>query len=255
MTSLSGAEAGFEHRARSGRTPGGIRLLGLDLDGTLVDSAPDLCSCLGDALEFVGLSRPTEAQTLAWVGDGVDELLRRALVNAVQSAGTANGEEPAEASERLFARAFAAFSSCYERNLFVRSTLYPAVADTLSRLAECGIKLCCITNKRTHLATALLEQAGIRRHFDLVIGGDSLPDKKPSPVQLEAAATQLGVASPNAVFVGDSDHDFKAARAAGWRFVWAAYGYRRSIEDADESIAVIHAFRELPALLSAANER
>ena len=281
MTSRSGPGAGIDDRTRTGRPLGGIELLGFDLDGTLVDSAPDLSDCLGNALESVGLPRSTEAQTRSWVGDGVDELIRRALANMGQSAqrersaqsppSERSGQsgqsaqsaqscrsvearneraDPTEAVDRLFTPAFAAFASCYERNLFVRITLYPAVADTLSRLAESGVKLCCITNKREHLAAALLEQADIHHYFDLVLGGDSLPEKKPSPMQLDTAAAKLEVAPAAAVFIGDSDPDFQAAKAAGWRFIWAAYGYRRAIKGADESLAVIRAFTELPALLT-----
>jgi len=271
LTRRSGFGAGVGNRAEPGDIAAGIELLAFDLDGTLVDSAPDLNYCLGRALESVGLPPPSEDQTRSWIGGGVEELIRRALIHAKSGdesrsapasgaddrrhdplAGSAEGrrEVPAVPAP-LFESTCASFSACYEKNLFARSRLYPDVADTLAALGARGIRLCCVTNKRRYLADALLEQAGIRDRFELVLGGDSLPEKKPSPMQLEAAAATLSVAPAAAVFIGDSDHDLKAARDAGWRFIWASYGYRRAIDAAETSLAVIDHFAELAELLPA----
>ncbi|HEY8519118.1 MAG TPA: HAD-IA family hydrolase [Gammaproteobacteria bacterium] len=217
-----------------------IKLLALDLDGTLVDSAPDLCHCLGVALERIGLRAPTEAQTRSWIGGGVEVLLKRALEH--QSAAAAGEAERAEA--------LGAFLACYERNLFVRSRLYPQVPETLDLLARRGILLHCITNKRFAFADALLAQAGIRDRFALVLGGDSLPQKKPSGLQLETAARHAGVRPADALMVGDSMQDFSAARAAGFRFAWASYGYCAELPVPDGTATLrIDRFDELPALL------
>ncbi|HEX6998110.1 MAG TPA: HAD-IA family hydrolase [Gammaproteobacteria bacterium] len=219
-----------------------IRLLALDLDGTLVDSAPDLCHCLGVALERVGLAPPTEAQTRSWIGGGVEMLLRRALEH--QSGRAVDEAEQAEALR--------AFAACYERNLFVRSRLYPRVPETLELLAGRGILLHCITNKRFAFADALLRQAGIRDRFALVLGGDSLPQKKPSGLQLETAARHAGVRPADALMVGDSMQDFSAARAAGFRFAWASYGYCARLDGPDGAAAPrIDRFDQLLALLDA----
>ena len=126
----------------------GIELIALDLDGTLVDSAPDLCHCLGVALETVGLPAPSEPQTRGWVGGGIELLLRRALVHA---AGP-----PAVGDDGVLPAALAAFSACYERNLYVRSRLYEGVATALGELGARGIPLYCITNKRLEFAEGLL---------------------------------------------------------------------------------------------------
>jgi len=199
----------------------GIDVLAFDLDGTLVDSVPDLNYCLGEAFESLGLARSTERDTRDWVGDGVEELVRRGLERSVP---------PAEA-DALVSTAIERFSACYARNLYVRSRLYPGVAETLDELRARGIRLACVTNKRLRFAEALLAQAALLDRFELVLGGDSVPEKKPSPMLLDTAAARLGIAPDVAVYVGDSYHDMHAAQAAGWRFVWASYGYRQIPRD------------------------
>src|SRR6185436_9907048 len=148
--------------------------------------------CLGTALEAVGFEAPGEARTRVWIGDGLEQLIARALAHADRSVGRA----PAEGlrAEERHAAALAAFLDCYRENLFVRSRLYPGVADTLDALRARGLTLCCITNKRFAFSDVLLTQAGVRNRFALLLGGDSLPEKKPSPMPLLAAAETLGVA-------------------------------------------------------------
>lgn len=231
----------------------GCRLVAVDLDGTLVDSAPDLDFCLGEALAAVGLPRPREAQTRAWIGDGVEELIRRALADAIPGTVPDSfrpGEDADPAAIDTFQTAYAAFSTCYADNLFDRSALYPGVAATLDVLRGRGLRVVCITNKRIAFARGLLQKAGIADRFDLVLGGDSLPQKKPSPAQLEAAAARFAEAPAASALVGDSYHDFHAAKAAGWRFVWARYGYCAAIDARPEdAVASIDGFAQLEALL------
>lgn len=213
-----------------------IGLLAVDLDGTLIDSAPDLAHCVGLALESVGFDAPGERRTRSWIGDGVETLIARALAHA--------GVDENDAE--TFAAAFATFTECYRRSLYVRSTLYPDVAETLATLSDRGVRLCCVTNKRHALADEILRQAGIRDRFEFVIGGDSLPHKKPSPVPLESAARRCGVSAADAAMVGDSYHDFHAARDAGFAFFWAAYGYCAQIDaEPADAVTVIHGFAAL----------
>jgi phosphoglycolate phosphatase len=198
------------------------KLLAVDLDGTLVDSAPDIADSLGAALEAVGLDAPGEARTRAWIGDGIETVIARAL--AAADADRAAAPDARAAAERQ-AAALAAFAAHYRDHLFVRSKLYAAAEATLDALRTRGIRLCCVTNKRHAFSEALLRQAGVRDRFELVLGGDSLAEKKPSPLPLKVAAETLGVAPASAALVGDSSQDLRAARGAGFAFVFAAYGY------------------------------
>jgi phosphoglycolate phosphatase len=217
-----------------------VELLAVDLDGTLVDSAPDLAHCVGRALQAVALAPPSAAQTRGWIGDGVETLLRRALANAATR----------EIEAETYDTALDAFLACYEQNLFERSRLYPAALETLDVLESRGIRLCCITNKRLAFTEELLARAGARDKFELVLGGDSLAERKPSPMQLEAAARLTGVPAARAALVGDSRHDFDAAAAAQFAFVWAAYGYCPSLgTDAKGAIERIERFSDLIELL------
>ena len=223
-----------------------IKLVALDLDGTLVDSAPDIAHCLGSALEAIGLPQPGEARTRAWIGDGLETLLARAIAYGAPQA------EPTIAREARHKAALAAFLACYADNLFVRSRLYPGVLQGLDDLRARGFRLCCVTNKRFGFSQELLVQAGIRDRFELLLGGDSLPEKKPSPLPLTTAAETLGVAPHAATLVGDSHQDLRAARAAGYGFVLAAYGYGKIDETELGSSPRIRSFAELPAALDAA---
>jgi phosphoglycolate phosphatase len=221
-----------------------IKLVAIDLDGTLVDSAPDIAHCLGSALEAIGLPRPGEARTRAWIGDGLETLIARAIAQTVGAAAT-----PAASAEERQHTALTAFLACYRENLFVRSCLYAEVGRTLDVLLESGLRLCCITNKRHAFSEALLTDAGIRDRFELLVGGDTLAEKKPSPLPLMHAAERLGVAPAHATLVGDSHQDLRAARNAGFGFVLATYGYGKIDETELGACRRIRAFAELPAVL------
>ncbi len=222
-----------------------VELLAIDLDGTLVDSAPDIAHCLGAALESIGYPAPGEARTRAWIGDGLETLIARAI---------SHGGLPREATvtgEARHAAALAAFLACYRDNLFVRSRLYPGVVETLDELLAAGVRLCCITNKRYAFSQELLLQAGIRERFELLLGGDSLAEKKPSPLPLTVAAETLRVPAAAATLVGDSHQDLRAARAAGYGFVLASFGYGKIDETELGSSPRIRSFAELPAAIAA----
>jgi phosphoglycolate phosphatase len=215
-----------------------VKLLAIDLDGTLVDSAPDIAHSLGVALESIGYPQPGEARTRAWIGDGLESLIARAIAHGGATEEALKGEARHQA-------ALAAFLISYADNLFVRSRLYPGVLATLNALLERGVRLCCITNKRFAFSQELLVQAGIRDRFELLVGGDSLAEKKPSPMPLKFAADTLGVAPAAAALVGDSHQDLRAARSAGYGFVLASYGYGKIDETELAASPRIRGFAEL----------
>jgi phosphoglycolate phosphatase len=219
-----------------------VKLLAIDLDGTLVDSAPDIAHCLGRALEAQGLTPPGEALTRAWIGDGLETLIARAIGHAVSARGAS-----AAVREPRHEVALAAFLTCYRDNLFVRSRLYPEVVATLDALRAHGIRLCCITNKRQSFSERLLAYADIRDRFELVLGGDALPEKKPSPLPLKVAAERLRIRAAASSLVGDSHQDLRAARAAGYGFVLASYGYGKIDETELGGEPRIRSFAELAA--------
>lgn len=216
----------------------GVKLVAVDLDGTLVDSAPDLAFCVDRALESIGLAPAGEARARAWIGDGIDHLLAEALEHA------ASGPLEAELREHAKAR----FDACYALNLFSRSTVYPGVPETLDVLCAADFRIACVTNKREAFATGLLAEAGLLERLEIVLGGDSLPYNKPHPAQLLELLRRTGLAADDAVLVGDSEHDYGAASSAGIAFIWAGYGYRAELE-ADGPLTRIDEFAELAGLL------
>ncbi|WP_026289793.1 phosphoglycolate phosphatase [Thioalkalivibrio sulfidiphilus] len=187
----------------------------IDLDGTLVDSVPDLAFCVDAMMRELGLPERGEAAVRQWVGNGVERLVQRALINAV------DGEpEPSE-----FQRALPVFMRLYKDNTSGRSCLYPGVREGLDYLKRAGLRLACVTNKAEQFTLPLLRDMGILDDFELVVSGDTLPVKKPDPAPLLYAASKLGVTPGESLMVGDSRSDVKAARAAGFPIVCVSYGY------------------------------
>lgn len=195
----------------------------------------------------MGLARPSLADVRGWVGDGIEALIGRGF-----SAGLCG--RPGEPA--MFPLALAAFDRCYAENLYRESRVYPDVPATLEALTAAGLVIGCVTNKRERFARELLRRAGIDRQLHFVFGGDTLPAKKPDPIQLNRAAADFGIAPAEAVMVGDSINDREAARRAGFGFVFAGYGYARADDPAlSDGLAVIRKFGELPALLSVPQSR
>jgi phosphoglycolate phosphatase len=187
----------------------------IDLDGTLVDSVPDLAYCVDELMARLGRPPHGEAAVRNWVGNGVERLVRRALT------GTLDGE-PSDAD---FDRAYPIFLELYAENTSKRSVLYPGVRDGLDYLLTNGYPLGCVTNKAAQFTLPLLRDLGVLDAFTLVVSGDTLPEKKPHPAPLLHAAAHFGVAPAQALMIGDSVSDVKAARAAGFTIICMSYGY------------------------------
>jgi phosphoglycolate phosphatase len=216
----------------------------IDVDGTLVDSVPDLAYCVDRMMEQLGRPPWGEAAVRNWVGNGVERLVRRALT----------GELDGEPSEADYERAYPIFVELYRDNTSKRSILYPGIRAGLDYLAGQGYPLGCVTNKAAQFTEPLLRDLGVRDYFDIVISGDSLPRKKPDPMPLLHAAEHFGVTPAEALMVGDSVSDVKAARAAGFgAIVCMSYGYNhgRDIREANPD-AVIDALPQIRGLLEQA---
>ena len=213
----------------------------IDLDGTLVDSVPDLTYCVDEMMARLGRPPRGEPAVRQWVGNGVERLVARALIGQLEG-------EPGAAD---FDRALPIFVELYGENTAARSVLYPGVREGLDLLQTRGYRLGCVTNKAARFTLPLLEAVGIRDLFELVISGDTLPEKKPSPMPLLYAAEQFGVEPAAALMLGDSVSDVKAARAAGFRIICVSYGYNhgQDIRGAEPD-AVIDSFTELVDLLA-----
>jgi phosphoglycolate phosphatase len=208
-----------------------------DLDGTLVDTAPDIAAALAAAFRPSGLRPPGADAVRTMVGDGARVLIARALAAA--------GDATADV-EALYARFLAWYVSQPCRD----SRLYDGALDLLDELAARGVRSGICTNKPQGPTDGLLEALGIRDRFDSVIGGDALPWRKPDPRHLTAVLDRLGAAPDRAVMVGDSRNDVAAARAAGIPAVLVSFGYTAVPARELGADAVIDHLPDLPAALA-----
>jgi phosphoglycolate phosphatase len=191
----------------------GIGLVIFDLDGTLVDSAPDLAAAVDAAFAAAGLPAPGEVRLRRWIGDGARTMVGRAL----EWANAGRTVDP----ERLYA----AFVACYRDHIAVRSRPYPGIVGALDRLAAADTVLAVATNKSERLARRLLAELHLDARFASVVGGDTFAEKKPAAMPLIAIAERTGHAPASAVMIGDAPADILAARAAGMRAFAAGWGY------------------------------
>jgi phosphoglycolate phosphatase len=186
------------------------RTLLLDLDGTLVNSVPDLAAALNRLLVSRGLTAFSEPEVALMVGDGVAKLIERAFA--------ARGGVPD-------AQAIADYSADYAQHSAVATRPYPGVPEALRALADEGWKLAVCTNKPEAAARGLLGALGLADYFAAIGGGDSFPVRKPDPAHLLATLRQAGGVAEQAVMSGDHANDVAAAHGAGVKCIFAAWGY------------------------------
>jgi len=187
----------------------------LDLDGTLVDTVPDLTYCLDNMLRELSLPEAGETKVREWVGNGIERLVKRGLTDDF------DGEPDAS----LFEKALPIFIDSYRENACKHSQLYAGVREGLEYLTDNDFKLGCVTNKLSQFTDTILSTLSIRDKFGIVISGDTLPRKKPDPLPLLHAAEYFGVKPEQSLMVGDSVNDVSAARAAGFQVLCVSYGY------------------------------
>jgi phosphoglycolate phosphatase len=190
-----------------------------DLDGTLVETAPEIADAVNDTLTALGHAPVPQQQVDDWIGHGTRELLIKALAQALGIAPAAVRGSDA------FGPIEAEFGRHYQARCGTRSHLYPRVRDTLQALRAAGVKLVVVTNKEGRYTQTVLDAHQLAPLFDRVVSGDTLPVKKPHPAAIHDCLQRFGVVPARALFVGDSSIDVATARNAGVA-VWALpYGY------------------------------
>lgn len=221
-------------------TQSAIKLLMFDLDGTLVDSIPDLAWSADRTLERLGLPLCGVEKTRNYIGNGLYTLIKRILTQDMNK----------EPDPQLYEKAVPIFWEYYGNNVCQFSTLYEGTIETLGTLKSQNYKIACVTNKAEAFTKILLRHLQIIDMFDQIIGGDTLERKKPDPMPLLYVANTQGIATEQCLMVGDSRHDIAAAKAAGIRVVGVPYGYNHG-----EDIAlsgpdyIVQSLTELPDLL------
>jgi phosphoglycolate phosphatase len=215
-------------------------LIMIDVDGTLVDSVPDLSWCLDETLKLVGLPPRGEASARNWVGNGVIRIVERGIANDLN----------APHDEAIFEKAMPIFRDLYSKNTSKRSKLYPGVREGIDYLKTTDIKLGCITNKDEQFTHPILKDLGLWDDFEIVISGDTLEKKKPDPLPLLHGAKELGADPQKSLMLGDSTSDVTAARAAGFDIICMSYGYNHGEDIRDSNPdAVIDSMAELKDLI------
>jgi phosphoglycolate phosphatase len=217
--------------------PLAVKMVMIDLDGTLIDTVPDLAAAANRMLADLGRPGWDEAHYRKWIGNGVPRFVKRALT----------GEMLAEPDAALFERALAIFRKHYGDAVADLSRPYPGVVEALERLSATGFSLACITNKAEAFTAPLLKQLDLYKYFKLVLSGDSLPKQKPDPLPLLHACRHFGITPDHGVLVGDSSNDVQAARAAGMPVICVTYGYNHGHDIRDSHPdAVVDSLTDVP---------
>lgn len=213
--------------------PHSIDLIIFDLDGTLIDSLPDLADATNHMLATLGRSRIDQDAVCRLVGQGARRLVERALAGA---------------SEEEIEQGLMLFLDYNHRHIADRTVLYPGVSETLDALKGRGMRLAIISNKNVALCREVLSVLGVGCYFEEILGADSLPFRKPSPEPVLKLLADFGVVPERAAMVGDSINDIAAGRGAGVRTVGCTWGYGDPMElkDADYRIGEFVELLEIP---------
>jgi phosphoglycolate phosphatase len=194
-----------------------IKLIAFDLDGTLLDSVPDLAVAADQAVRAMGFPGVTELQVRDYVGNGADVLIARSLSQSLTI-------DPS-LSDEVRSKARVLFDDFYEQTGHKLSHLYANVKETLAQLHRAGFTLALVTNKPSKFVPHVLTQHGIDGYFSDVIGGDTFPNKKPDPMALNWLLDKHQLSASEMLMVGDSKNDILAAKNAGCASFGLTYGY------------------------------
>ena len=205
------------------------RLVMFDLDGTLIDSVPDLAEAVDRMLVERGRPPAGVDKVRDWVGNGARVLVRRALAGGLDHAAVGEAE-----TEEALARFLDIYADCHHL-----TALYPGVHELLEALSTAAVELAVVTNKPERFVAPLLEQVGLGGYFRWIIGGDTLPQQKPDPAALLQVMRLAGVEAAQSLFVGDSRNDVLAARAAAVPCIAVSYGYNHGRPIAEERPSLV----------------
>lgn len=193
-----------------------VKAVMIDLDGTLIHTAPEIARAANHMLTALALPVLSESQVEAYIGEGAITLIKHCLMQQL-------GGEPDAA---LQASAQKLFFDCYAK-IVAESQPYPHAVQALRVIKSAGYRLACVTNKPASFTLPLLEKTRLLQYFDLVVSGDTLQKKKPEPDQIIYICNKFGIALNEAVLVGDSKTDISAARSAGCYVFAVPYGYNQ----------------------------
>lgn len=194
--------------------PVSVRAIVIDLDGTLLHTAPELAESANRMLRDMGRAPVSQELLMSYIGNGISWLVKRALT----------GDMHAEPDAVLFDKALPIFEKHYTE-LLLQSKPFPGVIEGLDAMKAAGLRVGCITNKVARYTEPLLKGIDLAKYFDIVLSGDTLPEKKPHPMPLLHAAQFFGVPIEQLLLIGDSLNDAVAARAAGCPVFCVPYGY------------------------------
>ncbi|HQT43813.1 MAG TPA: phosphoglycolate phosphatase [Halothiobacillus sp.] len=208
-----------------------------DLDGTLIDSVPDLMVAVNQMMDELGMPHRAEAGVRNWVGNGIERLVERALTDDLH--GTPDAA--------LFGKAMPIFKRLYAESNGKYSCVFAGVFEGIAYVKSLGLRVGCVTNKAAAFTLPLLQDMGLLDLFETVIAGDTLPMKKPEPAPLIYAAGWFHIHPNEALMIGDSISDVKAARAAGFSIICMSYGYNHGEDIRNyHPDAVIDSMAEFP---------
>lgn len=197
-----------------------VRAVLLDLDGTLLDTAPEIAAAAADMLAELGLDAVSAPPVSSFIGKGIPSLVRRTLEASL-------GRTP---DDRRMGSGLESFFFHYEKRNGRMATAYPGVREGLAAMHAAGFPLACVTNKSARFAEPLLVATGLHGYFSAIVSGDTAARKKPEPDPVLMACSRLGVAAADALMIGDSTNDALAARAAGCAVLLVPYGYSEGVD-------------------------
>ena len=201
----------------------GVVAVMVDLDGTLLDTVPDLAAAANRMLASLRLPGRTQEEIRSFVGKGIPNLVQRCLPERAGAAG----------AEALQAEALALYYEFYSEESGQRTRLYPGVLEGLERFRAMRLRRACVTNKAARFTVPLLARMGLAPYFELVVSGDTLARKKPDPLPLTHICAEFELAPATVLLIGDSANDAQAARAAGCPVLCVSYGYSEGADVQD----------------------